>query len=430
MSEDNAPCGQIDSTGAFLHTYAAQWREFAHAYVEPPELPYAATGYRMAVDRVLGDSRVYRYGAEPKDLDLLLEMAFDCASMQEFLNRHLAAGIGPSDSAYRHFRQKIEWAASALSNYVVHAEDEDRETRLPMLREVEKALLEKWYVFRDESVMAHPFMQGRDLSDAVHCKGEPREATFARNAMRAEIMNTRQGDFFHHAFIALYESTLRSTIMENMHSFMCYISSLRGPKSDSLEAATDLCRHAVSHLGSSLFTYNTRFSDIVPKQEGDENRQAGFSTLLKANLGYALGHAIRDKKAERGLSQSVAAHEGRYAKLILGTVSLDAPLNGNGTKEYTLSHMLSSVKNDHEKKRVQQRAILLGALDELLAAHAITRRNYEIFCLRKLEYDHTLEEVSEAYDITSARVRQIECGVIEKLSKKILPLGEETFWSR
>lgn len=104
---------------------------------------------------------------------------------------------------------------------------------------------------------------------------------------------------------------------------------------------------------------------------------------------------------------------------------LNAPINADGEgAEY--GDMLADERDSHEtvlgdhEEFMQKRALMMKALDSL------SEREREIVLERQLSEDPlTLEELSQRYDISRERVRQIEARAIEKMTEYVVAAAKK-----
>jgi len=451
------PLSGLSPLNLFLKEHVIEWDAFCKAYLTPAASNEDGADFAVEIknktftamgNRVMGDTvEVYRPGNRYTDLELLLDLAFNCKTFKEFLRKHLdpaddiakpafieypaqlhMAGndpdAGPDAAAmflkrsrsgwtdradYRQLVARLQFACKSLSYFVVYQPEDVREQYTPMLRAVEAALLEKWLDFRATEVSQHPFMEGLPISASTtkDLKSEP------KRTMRAEILGTTQGHFAYSILTHLFASKCRTSLLGNINNFRYKCSGATAVKPDIHEAADFLFQEYHHILQAALFTYDSTYAETHADEAGIPSQQADFYTHLSNKLKFALiANAVKSYRMDKGYT---GRRMNEKNGMVRRTVSLDALLEDkNSDPALTALHEPTEyMQDDVMAKRIIE---MIKEMDP--REQAILRARFgtegEI---------RSLSDIGNEYAISKERVRQIEGSATKKILSACRKLG-------
>jgi len=429
----------------FFKEHLTEWDGFCEAYLTPPTKsePYTGDEYSnyKLISRIMGSAgKIYRRSNDYTDLELLLDLSFNCKTFKEFLRKHLdprddldkppfgnsyatldvynkvvaqgsplkAIGEKPSSlwrerDDYRQLLSRLESACTSLTHFVVYQEPCVRQQRVPMLRDIETALVEKWTDFRIEELTRHPFMEGRPLSDAAN-RGL---GNGCQQLMRAELLNTTQGHFAYSLLSQLFSSKCRTVIHSRIEDMRhkCFAETQLKP--DAKEAVDYLFRAYCELFEATLFTYDPDYG--ATNDKAWEKQQASFATLLTDNLKMGMVQkAAMAYRMDHGFS---ARGNSERNVLQQRTESLDKIIsNKKRDSDTPLGDFLSRPEVASDSALAKQVMDIVETMD--VRHQLIIRRRFGI----DAEIG-TLQNIGQDLGVSKERVRQLETQAIGKLQE-------------
>jgi len=412
-ADDNTTAEPLPPRDAFLKAHGVNWNGFCAAYATPPvkkkpakkkkggpsEDNLPADDYRMLVDTVMCDSgKVYRPANHVSDTELLLDLAFGPETYSEFQAKH---------AHENNLRIRLENAATCFSHYVVMDNKELRKQRVPMLHAVEDALVAKWVSMRDEKVMAHRFMEGHPLSDAVgdRLKGD------RQFIMRKEIVAQPDAAFAHTILLNIFSTKCRTSMYKNIPKLHeCFRQEKIKPNDD--EAAYYLLRAYHEHFDGALFTYDPNYQKKVDDPEAP--RPATFSTKLAGNINA--GHVLNAATFFRYDNGYTCNPSSEHNNLLRRTIYLDVrcPAHGDSRREMTFAERLGLAAPDKTPEATTEH--LLDAIEHL------PQKDRELISNRfglGGQDSLTRKELADLQSVSTYVIDKRQSNIIKKLARQL-----------
>jgi RNA polymerase sigma-32 factor len=188
-----------------------------------------------------------------------------------------------------------------------------------------------------------------------------------------------------------------------------------------------LATYAIWWIKASIQEYVLRSWSLVKMGSSLAQKRLFFNLRrLKNRLGAYDENALSPehlKEIAEELDVSEEEVNAMNARMIGGDHSLNAHLGVEGDEEWI--NLLASGEESAETKLVENQEYQLRSKALATALTTLNERERDILYQRRLQEEPaTLEDISQQYNISRERVRQIEVRAMEKLQQAMLPPPE------
>lgn len=188
-----------------------------------------------------------------------------------------------------------------------------------------------------------------------------------------------------------------------------------------------LATYAIWWIKASIQEYVLRSWSLVKMGTSLAQKRLFFNLRrLKNRLGAYDDNALSPEDLQeiaRELDVSEEEVEAMNARMIGGDHSLNAHIGADGDEEWI--NLLASGEDSQEVKLAENQEYQMRSKALATALATLNERERDIVYQRRLQEDPaTLEDLSQQYQISRERVRQIEARAMEKLQLALLPAAE------
>lgn len=190
-----------------------------------------------------------------------------------------------------------------------------------------------------------------------------------------------------------------------------------------------LATYAMWWIKASIQEYILRSWSLVKIGSSAAQKRLFFNLRkIKKHIGATHGVDLTDEQVAniaRTLDVSKEDVVDMDRRMIASDVYLNSPVKNDGESDGEKMDFLADDRESHENAVLdrEEKQIYHGMLSQ--AMESLTDREREIFTERRLkEEPATLEDLSQIYNISRERVRQIEVKAFEKVQKLMLKAAE------
>lgn len=264
-----------------------------------------------------------------------------------------------------------------------------------LTRDEERNAAIAWQTNQDESA--------RSLIIQSHVK------TVAKEVRRMQFYKADVADLFSEGMIGLTIALDRFEPDAGFRFYTYAIHWIRAKMGAHVMLTEGAMRLSSSGKQKKLFFSYRKVMAMVQKKAQKEGREMSHVEMMESTA-----EALRVAPEDIQLIQSVFAN----------VRSFDAPVGGEGDDVFTLGDILADeapraedIVNVHQRSE-RMRSDIVSALAKLNA------REQQIIMTRKLAPENeqkTLEDLSQIYNVSRERIRQLEVKALQKLERSLAP---------